>query len=189
MIPYEPLNIWLPEDHRLYEQVKTFEYGQATTEAYSKDRTFLRHGLSKKEFECVPPLLDVIERHGMISKVFMLEPNSTYDWHGDAYRYIAINCLLSYENTDYITLFCTELEKYSEVYFKSTRLVYEPRRFYMFNTQVPHMVSNFSDKPRYLLSIAPYTTSKIPFNMDPLKTDFSTFLKIRDEFLQLGLIS
>jgi hypothetical protein len=189
LIPYEPLNLWLPEQFPLYEKVKTLTYHQATVDAYEKERTFLRQGLSKKEFDTVPELLGLMEKYRMIPKVFMLEPNTTYDWHGDAYRYIAINCLLTHDDEDYLTLFCMDIENYHHVYFNTKRLVYEPRRFYMFNTLVPHMVTNFSDKPRYLLTIAPYTAGKIPDNMDPKKADFSHFLKMRQEFQDMGLIN
>lgn len=190
MTPYEPLNIWLPEDLPLYQKYKDLKYKQVDTGAYEIDKTFERAGLSMKEFESVPALLDLIKKYKMLSKVFMLLPNTTYNWHVDAFRYVAFNCLLTTDDSNYLTLFCDELEKYNLVYFKTKRLVYEPRRFYLFNTQVPHIITNYSDKPRYLISIAPYFADKISNdNVKATDRNFSTYLKIVEDLKLQGLIN
>lgn len=190
MTPYEPLNVWLPEDLPLYQKYQNLKYNQVDTGAYEIDRTFERAGLSMKEFESVPLLYNLIQKYKMLSKVFMLLPNTTYNWHVDAFRFVAFNCLLTADNSDYLTLFCDELEKYELVYFKSKRLVYEPRRFYLFNTQVPHIITNYSDKPRYLISIAPYFTEKISKdNVKATERDFSHYLRVVNDLKQQGLIN
>lgn len=189
MTPYETLNIWLPENLPLYEKYKSIRYHQVDTGAYERDKTFQRAGISKREFIEIPALYSLIERYKMIPKIFMLLPNTTYNWHVDAFRYIAFNCLLTADDTDYLTLFCDELDKYDLVYFKTKRLVYEPRRFYLFNTQVPHIITNYSDKPRYLISIAPYFSDKISIdNIKATDRDFTTYLKVVEELKNLQLV-
>lgn len=82
--------------------------------------------------------------------IFRLYPNTCYNWHTDGIRSCAINMqLTAFEES--FTLF----GKYTEsrmIYDNVVRLNYEPNRFYLFNTGIPHTVYNFSHT-RYLLSM------------------------------------
>ena len=48
--------------------------------------------------------------------VFLIEPNKTYNWHRDAFRYVALNCLLTHDDLDYTTVFCTDLDNFNNYY-------------------------------------------------------------------------
>ena len=79
--------------------------------------------------------------------VVKLEPNVCYDWHVDTRRGVGINMLLTPE----VRSSCL-FAKGDGVQFGVEELVYEPNTFYLFNTQVKHMVLNY-EKPRYLLTV------------------------------------
>ena len=79
--------------------------------------------------------------------VLRLPTNTCYDWHTDDERGVAINMLLTPE----VRSNCL-FTRGGENSFKFEELVYEPDTFYIFNTQVKHMVLNY-EKPRYLLSV------------------------------------
>lgn len=188
MTPYETLNVWLPEELPLYQKYKDLNYKQVDTGYYEIDKTFIRAALSIREFESAPVLYDLMQKYKMMAKIFMLEPNTTYNWHADAFRFVAFNCLLTPDDDNYLTLFCNDISRFESLYFKTKRLVYEPRRFYLFNTQVPHIVTNYSDKARYLLTIAPYVAEKIPNDGKAINRDFSYFLNLVNELKEQGLI-
>mgnify|MGYP002654565146 CR=1 FL=1 len=86
-------------------------------------------------------------KYAMVVGVIRLEPNVCYDWHIDTNRGVGVNMLLTPE----VRSNCL-FAKGEGVQFGFEELVYEPNTFYLFNTQVKHMVLNY-ERPRYLLTV------------------------------------
>lgn len=82
--------------------------------------------------------------------IFLLRPFTHYCIHTDAKRESSINLLLNphsnslsyFQNTEY----------YNKLHFGFLPLNYQTDCMYLFNSQVPHAVTNL-DSPRFLLSI------------------------------------
>jgi hypothetical protein len=80
--------------------------------------------------------------------ILRMEPNTCYNWHVDTDRKVGLNMLLSDDGESR----CLFLDGEPGVVFKTHELDYQPDTYYVFNTQVPHMVLN-TVKPRYLFSV------------------------------------
>ena len=80
--------------------------------------------------------------------ILRMEPNTCYNWHVDTDRKVGLNMLLSDDGGSR----CLFLDGEPGVVFKTHELDYQPDTYYVFNTQVPHMVLN-TVKPRYLFSV------------------------------------
>ena len=80
--------------------------------------------------------------------VLRMEPNTCYNWHVDTDRKVGLNMMLSDDGNSR----CLFLDGEPGVVFNTRELKYEPETYYVFNTQVPHMVLN-TTKPRYLFSV------------------------------------
>jgi hypothetical protein len=80
--------------------------------------------------------------------VLRMEPNTCYNWHVDTDRKVGLNMLLSDDGSSR----CLFLDGEPGVVFNTRELKYEPDTYYVFNTQVPHMVLN-TTRPRYLFSV------------------------------------
>jgi hypothetical protein len=78
-------------------------------------------------------------------------PYHGIDWHHDISRNCAINVLLN-DVVKCITLFRRK-NKNNRVLQENWELEYELLRPVLLNTTVEHMIANYSDKPRYLLTI------------------------------------
>jgi hypothetical protein len=76
-----------------------------------------------------------------------MPPNTTYNWHVDSDRKVGLNMLL--QDGQSHCLFATED---FGVRCVVEELQYQPNSYYVFNTQVPHMVLNL-EQPRYLFSL------------------------------------
>jgi hypothetical protein len=81
-----------------------------------------------------------------------VSPNHGIDWHRDISRNCAINILLNDVDGKYVTLFRNK-DKNNRVLQENWALDYELYRPVLINTQVEHMVANWSTKDRYLLTI------------------------------------
>lgn len=79
--------------------------------------------------------------------ILKMEPNTCYKWHKDTDRLVGINMLLTDNGS-----MCLFADSTEPVVFEFDELIYEPNKYYVFNTQVPHTVFNFSGE-RYLLSV------------------------------------
>ena len=79
--------------------------------------------------------------------VIRLDPYTTYDWHVDSRRGACINMLLND-----VKSYCLFSVGRTEATHKFLELKYQPKTYYAFNNQVPHMVINF-EEPRYLMSV------------------------------------
>jgi hypothetical protein len=186
---YEKLNLWLSDDNPIYEDCKTLNYDYVDAKLFKGRDTFLRAPPTVEHFKNEPKLVEIMKKYGLMPQVFLLEPNTVYNWHVDAFRYFAINCLLS-DDDDYLTIFINDLKYVSRQhqYFPATRLKYEPRRFYILNSHVPHFVANYSDKPRHMLTIAQITKNRVSNPENPAKSDFSHFLNMVSDLREMGLV-
>jgi hypothetical protein len=89
-------------------------------------------------------------RYKYIGGVIKVEPHTTYDWHIDTRRGVGINMILSPQHPTLSK--CLFKVHRNETTTKFVQLMYEPDVYYVFNTQIEHMVINFK-APRYMLSI------------------------------------
>jgi hypothetical protein len=80
--------------------------------------------------------------------ILRIEPNSCYNWHVDTDRKVGLNMLLSDDGQSR----CLFMDGDPGVVFKTHELEYKADTYYVFNTQVPHMVIN-TTKPRYMFSL------------------------------------
>ena len=103
-----------------------------------------------RELYMLEPVLKKIDSKFPIGRAAVLrsDPYQNYKWHTDLYRGLTINLLLSAHNTSH-SLFGVEKNE-ENMYFHE--LKYKPDTFYLFNTQIPHTVTNFAE-PRYLFSV------------------------------------
>ena len=96
-----------------------------------------------------PVIADIGSRHPLIGGVVMLPPNTFYNWHKDTRRGVSINMVLNPQDGISHCIFTADKDV---VVGEFAELQYKPDTYYVFNTQVNHMVLNF-DKPRLLLTI------------------------------------
>lgn len=106
-------------------------------------------------------------------------PKRCYDWHIDLPRECTVNllltphldskCAFSHERK-IKTKIAIETNQFLEGHpfldsFSFHELKYQPKTFYLFNTKIDHVVYNFSDSPRYLMSLEfQGEASKIKYN-------------------------
>lgn len=96
-----------------------------------------------------PVIADIGSKHPLIGGVVMLPPNTFYNWHTDTRRGVSINMVLNpYDGISH----CVFTADKDVVVGEFNELQYKPDTYYIFNTQVNHMVLNF-DQPRLLLTI------------------------------------
>lgn len=82
--------------------------------------------------------------------IFMIDSWTHYMLHSDRYRSASINLLIN-DNTDSISYFQVS-DIYNKLHVKIKELAYEQDSYYLFNSTIPHAVTN-REPPRYLLSI------------------------------------
>lgn len=105
---------------------------------------------------------------GTSVNIFMLRPWSHYHLHTDKYRPSSINLLL---NTDADSISYFQVSDFQKLQCSILELNYEPKHYYLFNSQVPHAVLN-KDKERYILSIS-------------LKHDYATMKRLLTDHIFL----
>jgi hypothetical protein len=88
------------------------------------------------------------EKHNFTVGIIKLDPHVCYNWHQDTQRGVGINMLINEVKSH--CLFATH--QVNEIVTGFTELKYKPHTYYLFNTQVPHMVINFAE-PRYMLTV------------------------------------
>lgn len=96
------------------------------------------------------PILQKINNVFKIDKlgILLVKKNTTYNWHKDAVRGVAINLLLSTAHNSHCIFSRDSVTTVSEI----VELKYSPDTFYIFNNQCSHMVVNL-DFDRYLFSV------------------------------------
>lgn len=102
------------------------------------------------EVLALDPVLNAVgSKHPLIGGVVMLPPYSFYNWHKDTRRGVSINMVL---NPDGGRSHCIFTPDKDVVVGEFVELQYQPNTYYLFNTQVDHMVLNF-EQPRLLLTV------------------------------------
>jgi len=96
-----------------------------------------------------PVIADIGSRHPLIGGVVMLPPHTFYNWHKDTRRGVSINMVLNPQDGLSHCVFTPDKDV---VVGEFVELQYKPDTYYVFNTQVDHMVLNF-ETPRLLLTI------------------------------------
>lgn len=112
-----------------------------------------------------PVIADIGAKYSLAMGVVRLDPYTTYDWHVDTKRGVCINMLLN--DVRSCCLFSVEE---AEATHSFSELKYEPKTFYVFNNQVPHMVANF-ERSRYLMSVE-FQANKNELTFDQLLKEF-----------------
>lgn len=94
------------------------------------------------------PFLVALSKKRMFhAGILKMDPNTCYNWHVDTDRKVGVNMLVSHQESQ-----CLFLDGDSGVVVKTKELEYKPDTYYVFNTQVPHMVINTTGS-RYLFSL------------------------------------
>ena len=159
---FEKINIRLSDTNKLYTELKNFEYRhtEVPQKIYEAARTFKRCEVPIDYFEN-EPIKDLMLKYKLEAKIFLVESNHFYNWHRDTFSYNAFNMLL-HGDDNYLTLFShktlpsEKLILTDFIYKPMTRLIYEPGYFYLLNSQIPHMVVNYGEVNRYILTLASY---------------------------------
>lgn len=115
------------------------------TKYYNFDATRISNDILAQD----PILADIGSRHPLAGGVVMLPPNTFYNWHTDTRRGVSINMVLNPQDGLSHCVFTSDKDA---VVGEFIELKYQPDTYYIFNTQVNHMVLNF-DQPRLLLTI------------------------------------
>lgn len=94
-----------------------------------------------------PVLTGIGLKYPLAVGILRLDPYTTYDWHTDTKRGVSINMLLNDVKSQ-----CLFSVGETDATHKFLELKYQPKTYYAFNNQVPHMVINFA-QTRYLMSV------------------------------------
>lgn len=84
-----------------------------------------------------------------VAVVMKMKPYLCNKWHIDSFRKCAINLLLSGPNSH---CYFANTDAQDNMAYDVHELLYEPGRYYVFNTQKFHTIINHAD-PRYLFSV------------------------------------
>lgn len=109
-------------------------------------------------FDAIPAPLEILgldtfivalsKKRKFHAGILRMKPNTCYNWHIDTDRKVGLNMLLDEGGDSH----CVFVNDKPGVVFKVEELKYEPDSYYVFNTQVAHMVLN-TTQPRYLFSL------------------------------------
>jgi hypothetical protein len=196
-------NLKLSEDSRIFNEYKNFDYRHMDVpKIVGRERkaidvvpssTFKRAKLPGDYFKN-EKIHDFIQEFNLMLQIFLIEPGYIYNWHRDAYRHLAFNCMIGGDD-DYLVLWSHEYPNgllpsvtfahYS--YFPTTRLIYNPRQFYFFNSQIPHISINFSSQPRYVLTMAEYVKEPLECHTTGIP-DYDFYEATKEKLKNLGYI-
>ena len=122
-----------------------------------------------EELICREPFFKwLMAREPFQAGLIKMLPRETYGWHTDSDRGVSINMLLDHESS--IVAFSTKLTGIMKPIHPHT---YEMGRFYVFNTQVPHMILNTGMADRILFTLE--------FARDVTKLKFDQLVKDIEE--------
>lgn len=109
---------------------------------------FQTHPVEKKYWSN-ESLLSKINKNFPIEKCGLLrmDPYTCYDWHTDVTRGVCINWLVEHQNS-----YCLFGEKIDDINLNIIRIPYESNKFFLFNNQIPHTVTNFEGH-RYMFTV------------------------------------
>jgi hypothetical protein len=108
---------------------------------------FMTHPVDRKYWN-KEPLLSKIDQRFKIKNcgIIYMQPFTCYNWHTDVSRGVCINWLIDHTNS--YTLFGRPKD---DLNLDIIRVPYESNRFFLFNNQIPHSVTNF-EGDRYLFT-------------------------------------
>jgi hypothetical protein len=97
----------------------------------------------------------LIEKGGSLC-LYKIPANTSYNWHKDASIGVSLNMVLTDYNCH--TIFSTGHYDYMNamnfpILDKIVELKYEPKKWFLFNSQIRHSVVNLDHRDRYLLTI------------------------------------
>jgi hypothetical protein len=103
---------------------------------------FYTHPVLNQEnvIECNPFLKWLYNQYEFNCGVIKMSPNILYNFHKDVSRGVCVNVLLEHENS--VTLFSEKVFASNSHYSDLIELKYKPKKFYLFNNQIPHGVFN-----------------------------------------------
>ena len=119
--------------------------------------TFLQKRLSRDLIYSDPLLKNICDNYMLdvgfscSVTIFMLKPWTHYMLHHDIFRPASINLMIN-DFTDSISYFQVS-EPYNKLHIGIEELDYEQDSYYLFNSKIPHAVTN-KGSPRYVLSIS-----------------------------------
>ena len=189
---FEKLNLHLSNNHSLFTEHLTFDYGHVDVRLYSENNTFLIYSLPNDYFKG-EAIYDLMQEYNLKAKIFLMEPGYLYNWHRDAWRNIAFNMLLT-NDPNYILAFAHNyqidqpVEPTKFMYSPFTSLRYEPNTLYLLNSQIPHTVFNYGTINRYLLTIAHYEGEPVPSYFQKSANQISYITTVAD-LANKGLIA
>jgi hypothetical protein len=120
-----------------------------------------------KVYEKEKLFIDLKKKYNFTMGLIRLDPHVCYNWHQDTKRGVGINMMINDVKSH--CLFATH--QINEITTGFTELKYKPHTYYLFNTQIPHMVINFAE-PRYMMTIE-FAKDKTELNYKDLVNDFS----------------
>jgi hypothetical protein len=134
----------IPTKSTIYDHLLALAMGAGTWEKY--------HGFDAVQvpFDLAfsDPVLHMLGmQHRLAVGILRLDPYTTYDWHVDGKRGVCVNMLLNDVKSH-----CLFEVAHDEATRSFVELKYSPKSYYIFNNQVPHMVTNFAQS-RYLMSV------------------------------------
>ncbi len=102
-----------------------------------------------KRIWCLESLLQIVDNQFSIKGcgILKIDPYTNYNWHTDTNRGLTINMLLKEVHS--YSLFGFDKDQYNTSFVE---LKYQPKKFYLFNTQHIHSVVNFQE-PRYVFTV------------------------------------
>ena len=109
------------------------------------------------------------QHYNFIAGVLKMEAYQQYDWHVDTRRGVRVNMLLEHGNS--LLMFT---ERPNDLVKNIYPIKYQPKTYYIFDTQTPHCVINLS-APRFLFTVE-FEKDLNELTFDDLKND------IRDNY-------
>ena len=121
------------------------------------------------ELICREPFFNwLMAREPFQAGLIKMLPWETYGWHTDSDRGVSINMLLEHESS--LVSFSTNVYGIMKPIHPHE---YELTRYYVFNTQVPHMILNTGTKNRILFTLE--------FERDVTKLSYEQLIKDIEE--------
>lgn len=167
----------------LYKEYENFNYASRI------ENEFLQSFVTREAFKDTN-LYDLIIKFDLTCKIYKIESNHAYTWHVDAWRKWTLNLLLTDDDEDYLTIFSTgpllTADGKRIMHMPIIQLRYMPNIFYLLNVQRPHMVINYSVKPRYVVSVSyhrpdvPYGVRNKPPSSEPTSQIIETYSQIKE---------
>ena len=112
--------------------------------------------LPRKDLIGKDPFIDMLIEKGGSLCLYKIPASTSYNWHRDASIGVSLNIVLTDYNCH--TIFSTGHYEYMNamnfpILDKIVELKYEPKKWFLFNSQIRHSVVNLDHRDRYLLTI------------------------------------